>query len=120
MIDLRPRHQHAAMPVTPPAPRPALLAALLSAASLPTLAVEQDRARAAVAAGERPPLSQLLARLAPRFNGRIVEIEFDRKQGREVYEIDVLGADGRLREWTLDAATGDVLGTTTESDDDDD
>jgi uncharacterized membrane protein YkoI len=70
---------------------------------------EQDRARAAVAAGERLPLSRILAQIEAQFGGRVLEIELDDDDGREVYEIDILGADGRVFELEVDPSTGEIL-----------
>jgi uncharacterized membrane protein YkoI len=71
---------------------------------------EQDRARAAVAAGDRLPLSRILALVEAQVGGRVLEIELDDDDGREVYEIDILGGDGRVRELKVDPATGAILG----------
>jgi uncharacterized membrane protein YkoI len=90
-----------------------LLAAVVLAAShaLPARErSEQDRARAAVAAGDRLPLSRILALVEAQVGGRVLEIELDDDDGREVYEIDILGDDGRVRELKVDPATGAILG----------
>lgn len=70
---------------------------------------DHDRAREAVAAGERLPLSTILAGIERDRGGRVLEIERDRKHGREIYEIELLGDDGRVVELEIDAVTGAVL-----------
>ena len=70
---------------------------------------DHDRARRAVAAGERKSLSAILAVIEAREGGRILEIERDRLAGREVYEIEILQEDGRVIELTVDAIDGAVL-----------
>lgn len=70
---------------------------------------DQDRARAAVAAGERLPLSRILAMVQAQVGGRVLAIELDDDDGREVYEIDILAGDGRVFELKVDPATGAIL-----------
>ena len=93
--------------------RPALiaLAVLLSAAS-PALADElrrdQDEAREAVERGAIRPLEEILAKLRERFPGEIVKVKLEHEHGIWVYEFRLLEPQGRLREITVDAATGAV------------
>ncbi len=84
-----------------------LLLLLLPAAPAP--ADEHDSAREALARKEILPLSQILGVVEREVSGRVIEIEFDREDGRYVYEIEVLSRDGRLLELSIDAATGRVL-----------
>lgn len=92
---------------------PALVAlsVLLSAAS-PALADEsrrdQDEAREAVERGAIRPLEEILAKLRDRYPGEIVKIKLEREHGLWVYEFRLLDPRGRLREITVDAATGAV------------
>lgn len=72
---------------------------------------DHDAARASVAAGERLPLSQILTQIERSHGGRVIEIESDRENGREVYEIELLDNDGRVIELEIDAMTGEVLET---------
>ena len=52
---------------------------------------DQDRARAAVQAGQ------------------VLEVELEQEDGRWVYEVKLLQAGGRLLKLEIDAASGDVL-----------
>ncbi|WP_349359126.1 PepSY domain-containing protein [Stappia sp.] len=99
----------------------ALLTLLLPAFATSALADrdDHDRARAALERGEVLPLSQLLARIEAEFGGRVIEIEFERDDGRFVYEFEIVSADGRLAEVTVDAATGAILEREFDDDDDD-
>jgi uncharacterized membrane protein YkoI len=72
---------------------------------------DHDAARASVAAGERLLLSQILTQIERSHGGRVIEIESDRDNGREVYEIELLDNDGRVIELEIDAMTGEVLET---------
>jgi uncharacterized membrane protein YkoI len=85
----------------------ALLLLLLPAA--PSPADDHDSAREALARKEILPLSQILAVVEREVAGRVIKIDFDRDNGRYVYEIEVLSRDGRLVEFSIDAATGAVL-----------
>jgi uncharacterized membrane protein YkoI len=90
----------------------ALLVSLLLAGAQAVPARErsdQARARAAVAAGERLPLSRILALIEAQVGGRVLEIELDDDDGRELYEVDILSSDGRVRELKVDPATGEIL-----------
>lgn len=79
-----------------------------------TAGTDQAQARAAVEAGTILPLDAILGGLEPRHAGRILEVELEREDGRYVYEIEILLADGRKRELEIDAATGEVLEVETE------
>jgi uncharacterized membrane protein YkoI len=70
---------------------------------------DHDRARAAVLRGEALPLDQILARLPLREGERLIEAEFDREDGRWVYELEFLGTDGRVRELEVDALSAAIL-----------
>jgi len=70
---------------------------------------DHDRARAAVQAGEVLPLAALLERVQRSHPGRVLEVELEREDGRWVYELKILQADGRLLKLEVDAATARVL-----------
>jgi uncharacterized membrane protein YkoI len=90
--------------------------ALLAAAALPGEARAgrgrgHDEARRALESGEIRPLSELLAEIEARFDGRVIETELERDSGRWIYEFKLLPPTGRLFELKIDAATGEVLRT---------
>lgn len=70
---------------------------------------DHERARAALAAGEIRPLSELLSAVEQRYVGRVVETELEREGGIWIYEIKLLPPSGRVFELKLDAATGALL-----------
>jgi uncharacterized membrane protein YkoI len=43
--------------------------------------------------------------------GTVVEAELEKKHGKTVWEVEVLGADGAITEVHIDAATGTVIDT---------
>ena len=86
---------------------PALLALPLGA--MARSEADQDRARAALQAGEIQPLTFILTRLAQTQPGQVLELELERKEGRWLYEIKLLRPGGSLLKLEVDARTGDVL-----------
>ena len=86
---------------------PALLALPLS--GLARSELDQDRARAALQAGEILPLTTILTRLAQTQQGQVLEVELERKDGRWLYEIKLLQPGGGLLRLELDARSGEVL-----------
>lgn len=70
---------------------------------------EQDRARAAVQAGEVLPLRSLLERLEREHPGQVLEVELEQEDGLRIYEVKLLQPGGRLVKLELDAASGTLL-----------
>ena len=89
----------------------ALLAALLALPvdSMARSELDQNRARAALQAGEILPLATILTRLAQTQPGQVLEVELERKDGRWLYEIKLLQPGGGLLKLELDARSGEVL-----------
>ena len=94
------------------APILSTLAALLALVLTSPLALadnDQDRARAAVQAGDVLPLKTVLERLERDHPGQVLEVELEQDGGRWIYEIKLLQPGGRLVKLELDAASGEVL-----------
>lgn len=87
-----------------------LLAALAAPASAGARS-DHERARRALESGEIRPLSELLAEIEARYDGRVIEMELERDDGRWIYEFKLLPPTGRLFELEVDAATGAVIRT---------
>ena len=66
---------------------------------------DHERVREAVARGEMIPLETILADAQRRHPGQVLEVELDDGE----YEIEILGADGVVRELEYDARTGELL-----------
>lgn len=106
-----------------------LLASLLLGASLgiaaPALADRDDyddnrdheRARSALERGEVLPLSRIIEIARADTGGRVIEVEFERDDGRWIYELELLTPRGRLVELEIDGATGRILDRDIEDDD---
>jgi hypothetical protein len=67
---------------------------------------DAERVRAARAQGRILPLDQLIAQVAQRVPGRLLEAELDEDDGLLVYELRWQLADGRRLEIELDARDG--------------
>ena len=72
-------------------------------------ALQQDDARKAVTAGLVRPLEEILTEVRKTIDGDIVEIEFDKDDGRYIYEIEYVRRDGQLMEMKIDAKTLAVI-----------
>jgi len=55
------------------------------------------------------PLADIVSPLTARWPGRVLETELEHDDGRYVYEIELLGDDGKVYEFEIDAATGERL-----------
>lgn len=93
--------------------KPLLVPLLLAVASVPAgwaRDVGHDEARALRQAGTILPLEQITAQALKRHGGaRLLEVELEEDDGRLVYEVELLGADGVVRELELDARSGQLL-----------
>ena len=70
---------------------------------------DHERARRALEEGRARPLAEILEALRGRLDGEVIGVEFDREDGRYVYEFTVVGPDGRLREVEVDALSAEIL-----------
>ena len=89
----------------------ALVAALMIAAGAALAGEsEHDRARRALEEGRILPLKDILVRAEADYPGQLIEAELeDGRDGRLVYELKLLGRDGRLVKLIYDAASGELL-----------
>ena len=86
-----------------------LAIALLTATAAFGDALSAERGRELVERGEILPLEQILKQNEASIDGRIIEVEIEQKCGSYVYEIKILGGDGRTREIKIDARTGVIV-----------
>lgn len=54
-------------------------------------------------------IDQAIKTAAEKVPGTVVEAELEKKHGKTVWEVEVLGADGTVTEVHIDAATGAVI-----------
>lgn len=72
--------------------------------------LDQDEALRLRREGVIQPLEQLLQPAYARYPGaRLLEVELEAEHGQYVYEIELLTADGQVRELELDARDGRLL-----------
>lgn len=70
---------------------------------------DHDRARAAVQTAQVLPLAVVLERLQRTHPGQVLELELEREDGRWIYEVKLLQAQGQLLELAVDARTAQVI-----------
>jgi uncharacterized membrane protein YkoI len=91
---------------------------LLTLSGLAPADEDHTRAREAVRRGEILSLAVLLERVRLAPGERLLEAELERDDGRWIYELELISADGEVREIELDAATGALLPDDDEDDED--
>jgi uncharacterized membrane protein YkoI len=69
---------------------------------------DHDVARHAVERGEIKPLAEILQTVRDKFPGVIAGVKIEREHGRLSYEFRIVGAQGRLLEVHVNAATGEI------------
>jgi uncharacterized membrane protein YkoI len=94
---------------------PALLLAsfLVPLLLAPQLAIADDdwrKLHKEVQAGRIKPLSDILDGLAKDWVGQVVDVDYEQKRGRQIYEVELLGPEGQVVEFEIDAATGELIG----------
>ncbi len=85
-----------------------LLALAGVGAATPGSAAE-SRSSALVRIADRPPLGTVLRRIEERWPGRALTARTVERNGRPLYQIKWLGTDGKVRDITCDATTGEIL-----------
>lgn len=56
-------------------------------------------------------LESILVQLRPIYPGRVLDVELEQENGQIVYEFEILGKDGVIREVYVDASNGKVIKT---------
>jgi len=69
---------------------------------------DHDMARLAVERGEIKPLAEILQTVRDKFPGEIASVKIEREGKRLVYELRIVGTQGRLLKLHVDAATGAI------------
>lgn len=89
-----------------------LIALLATAMKAPFARADDDdheHARRALERGDVLPLARILDIVGGSLGGQLVDVEFDEKDGRFIYELKVMSAGGKLSEIEVDAATATIL-----------
>ncbi|SDM39035.1 Peptidase propeptide and YPEB domain-containing protein [Oryzisolibacter propanilivorax] len=95
--------------VHPLAPLALALVLLGSGAAVRAGERDHELARAALQHGQVLPLRQVLDKVEREYQGQVLKIEFERDDGRYIYEIRLLQPDGRMAKLKVDAVDGRVL-----------
>ena len=61
-------------------------------------------------------IDQAIKTASEKVQGTVVEAELEKKHGKTVWEVEILGADGNVTEVHIDAATGAVIDTEAKKD----
>ena len=75
----------------------------------PFVRAKLDQARQALEQGRVLPLRQVLDKIEREQRGQVLKIEFEHDDGRYIYEIRLLQADGRMAKLKVDAVDGKLL-----------
>ena len=86
-----------------------LLLCALGAGGAPAVHEDHELARQALESGQVLPLASVLDKLAHEAPGQVLKVEFEREDGRFIYEIRLLQNDGRMAKLKVDAVDGRVL-----------
>ena len=91
----------------------ALLAGLLVLSPLHTVHADNDHieARRLLNSGEIMPLDDILKIVRQAFPGKLLEVELEIEDKQIVYEIEILNADGIVKEIYINAKTGKIIST---------
>jgi uncharacterized membrane protein YkoI len=71
--------------------------------------LEQDAVRAIKQRGDILSLDKILQDAHGQHAGRVLESELEQKDGRYVYEVELVDDQGRVREMRFDARSGEML-----------
>jgi len=91
-------------------PFPLLLALAGAVLAVPAVADdEHDRARQLMRDGEVAPLERIIATAREQYAGKILEAKLEHERGRWLYELEMLGEDGKVWELYFDARSGELI-----------
>ncbi|MBB5320103.1 PepSY domain-containing protein [Marinobacter oulmenensis] len=62
-----------------------------------------------VEAGRIKPLGDIMDSLQQDWKGDVIDVDIEKEDGRILYEIELLGPEGQVAEFEIDARTGEVL-----------
>lgn len=88
-----------------------LLVSLVVLAPLQPVQADDDyiEARRLFESGEILPLEVILEKVRQVLPGKVLEVELENEDRKVVYEMEILGDDGVIREVYVDAKSGEIL-----------
>jgi uncharacterized membrane protein YkoI len=72
---------------------------------------EMDETRKAVELSKtaKVTIEQAVKTAMEKFSGKVIEAELEQKHGKGIWEVEIVGADGKVMEVHVDADTGAVI-----------
>jgi len=70
---------------------------------------DHEQARRLKDSGQILPLEQIIKAAQAEHRGRVIEVELKTKNGRYVYEVELLDQHGEVWELYFDAASGELI-----------
>ena len=70
---------------------------------------DHEMARQALQQGQVLPLRTVIDQVEKQYQGQVLKVEFEHEDGRYLYEIRLLQADGRMVKMEVDARDGRLL-----------
>jgi uncharacterized membrane protein YkoI len=86
-----------------------VLAASLLLSSSAFAAKGNLNAKIAMAKTAKIEMSDAISKAVSKASGKPIEVELKKKSGKAVWEVEVLGDNGKVTEVDVDANTGDVV-----------
>jgi uncharacterized membrane protein YkoI len=88
-----------------------LLATFMILGTLHTAIADDDHieARRLLDSGKILPLEDILRNVRQISPGKVLDVELEKEDGQIVYEIEILGGNGVIKEVYIDAKTGKLL-----------
>ena len=88
-----------------------LVVSLVVLAPLQPVQADDDyiEARRLLESGEILPLEVILEKVRQVLPGKVLEVELENEDRKVVYEMEILGDDGVIREVYVDAKSGEIL-----------
>ena len=88
---------------------------LISGLALAGEAGEKDKQGDELADKAKVSIAQAINAVTDEFPGKVIEAELEDEGGKLIYEVEVVGHSGNTWEFEVDAQSGQVIGTESES-----
>ncbi len=85
------------------------LALMLALTSSQGLADDQDNALRLKESGQILPLEKILDISRKEVDGKVLEVELERKRGQLIYELEILDNNGQVWELKVNASNGKII-----------
>jgi uncharacterized membrane protein YkoI len=89
----------------------ALMVGLVVTFAVPAWSDDKEGNVADLVKDSKITIDQAIKTAQEKVPGTVVEAELEKKHGKTVWEVEILGADGKVTEVHIDAAAGTVIDT---------